>query len=102
MYNKPTQFVGFYYPSGGVTHFALNCRNKVSLFTGEADQVLQKKLEEKTIFLKALQKKYYKKDKGGWHVVIDHSKPEEEKTDRLMTLLLVDQELYQFTEIMLA
>jgi hypothetical protein len=77
-------------------------RNKVKFLNGETDLALHKKMEEKARFFEGLHDKYYKDDRGGWHVVIGSSSPEEEKIEHLMTVLLVDKDLYNFPEMMIS
>ena len=62
-------------------------------FPEQTEDLLKKKLAELDSFSDKNIKKYYS-DRKGWHVVISQLDPEDEKEQRVMTLLLLDKEKY--------
>jgi hypothetical protein len=77
-------------PTKSVAHYL---KSKLQHLPEETEELLTGKFQELKEFHNANFKKHYGEVRG-WHVVVGHLTPEEEKQHRSMTLLLLDKEKY--------
>jgi hypothetical protein len=76
-------------PTKAIAHF-LN--SKIRYLPDNIEELLTRKFDELKDFHEGLLKKYYS-DTSGWHVITGEQ-TEEERENRIMTLLLLDEEKY--------
>lgn len=83
----------FKFSADDATKAVINYVKTKIKFPDKTEELLMKKLVELKAFNEANFKKYHEESRG-WHVVIGHSTEEEEKEERIMSLLLLDKEKY--------
>ena len=79
-------------PTRAVAHDLLS---KFRHLPDKAPELLSLKLRELKAFSETIFKKYFAEERG-WNVAVGTQTPEEEKERHVMTLLLLDNNMYRF------
>ena len=79
-------------PTRAIAHYLLS---KFRHLPNKAPELLSLKLRELKAFSETIFKKYFAEERG-WNVVVGTQTPEEEKERHVMTLLLLDSNMYRF------